>query len=1231
MSSYLESNAEDDPFEFENENQINNGTEVATAATTAATTLNSSHSSSNNNPVNTIGSNSSSALALILREDPLLLQHDMVSSYTVSSTDEIKEENQVHKVNEEASFAYAASLIHEAHELNQFWSEEKEEAKISTAHVQQRATDALFDVERKLGLIQSLYLRVARDHPEHVSGTLLEYHGHFDYHMPPPLDPQKKDSKHSTTAPTTNSTPKPSLLATRERCDRLKRQGVVLEHVATRVESSLQKGLTKLQITTNRLERILQLSATLKMAMRLRFEAKKVQGSGILDTLASSTSTQTNSTYQRHTQVDLRDLTRAAASVAAMEELLSHPDLLLTDVGQEKNRTTQNQDYHRDQTKSTIAIVEQMRPQATKVALAVRRAAAGLLAEQQNLHNTTTNPSYSNPTNISKLGATLQVYYHLGELPQAVWGAVIQGLAAAEKAASQFFNPAALQRLQESATADARVQKEIHSKHLPKSTSSNNINDNSKDPSNDKDTNISKTTSMERTTQIKLREKRAEAAHKWAMAVGEASMKMWNLHRVLSRKADPVSRQNFLTVVANASVPEKFKEAEIHLRQNLSSKNSNTTPTKQVIPNHLFSIYWNQVCLALGARIQRLLKYDNGSIARDVAALYPSVRAAALDMLVGLNDQMQVGGGNSNTKTSSSNDSSGMSWMEDPTGNSGTMGILGGSSGLQDSVFMGSSSDSIVLDSASLLGTISHSNGSNAGGAGSASHMEGGGFIVGADAWTHEPHLIDDGTHDVDPSVHGVGRILTGVAPSSSSSVISGAEWKAMEDYEDMGLFPLRRAFLEASCERLFAPLQYLFPPAVSVDDHGNTTPILPTLPTRYDIGKLDVCIREELSYADPREGGGDLGMTSMISDNIVNMVARFAISARDAISGAGEQDYLHQDGSCSQALMHDQKLMTTLNTLSTFLKNAPDKTFVIPYRPAVSPQHEEASRLCQIALQPALQEIDGLVKKMILVPLCRALNNRISSAIANMHRGIYLENAMQDPMDASAGGSFVQSQLNSLYDQIANQHLSKLPTEYAGIVSRIVASYSIYTFVSNISLVRPLGEMGRLRITQDLADFELALEQLVVKGGGTITLAQIDRGRAYAELRSIRQMLFWTGFENENATSAFVCKNLLRENWIKDVRPSTIFHFLLTFAPNLLSSPHHSKRMSPEEYVKTLVNYNGSFDDNETSAWMTMMACCDAYQQRESVDGGSHADGDKRVASVLMLLGPELLRRRRQ
>jgi hypothetical protein len=39
----------------------------------------------------------------------------------------------------------------------------------------------------------------------------------------------------------------------------------------------------------------------------------------------------------------------------------------------------------------------------------------------------------------------------------------------------------------------------------------------------------------------------------------------------------------------------------------------------------------------------------------------------------------------------------------------------------------------------------------------------------------------------------------------------------------------------------------------------------------------------------------------------------------------------------------------------------------------------------------------------------------------------------------------------------------------------------------------------------------------------------------------------------------------------------------------------------------------------------MTAMACCDSYQQCESV-GSSNPDGDWRVAAVVMALGPELL-----
>lgn len=312
---------------------------------------------------------------------------------------------------------------------------------------------------------------------------------------------------------------------------------------------------------------------------------------------------------------------------------------------------------------------------------------------------------------------------------------------------------------------------------------------------------------------------------------------------------------------------------------------------------------------------------------------------------------------------------------------------------------------------------------------------------------------------------------------------------------------------------------------------------------------------------------------------------------------------------------------------LSSFVRNAPENTFVVPYRPAQSPQHEEAAHSCRIALLPALKEIESLVKSSILNPLCRALNRQVSTAIAKMHRGTYLQESVDN---GSQSSSFVQVHLTDQYDKIASTYLSQLPNEYASIVASTIATFSIYVFVSNAALLRPLGETSRLRLTQDLADFELALEQLVFKGGTSLSLSHIAGGKPYAELRAARQLLFWNMLDDKKFSPAEVAKGLLREAWVKDVRPSTLFHFLFSFAPALLSSPHHFKRMDAGEYVGTLVKLDGSIDDGEASAWMTTMACCDAYQQRESVDGRV-IEGDRRIGAILMILGPELLRRRRQ
>ena len=640
----------------------------------------------------------SASLSLLLREDTLLTQHAL---HVTGKT-------------EEAAFSYAASLL----------DTEDQHA------IQQKAKEALAEVERKLALVESLAERVSRTSPEAVAGPLLRLHGY--------------ESEEGTM----------TLIAIRERCDRLKRQGEVLEGVAQRVESSLQRGLKRMDAATSRLSRVLDLSAMLKMILRLQFEASKLQGYDLEDT---------------------RDLTRAAASVAVVKDLLDRPDL--------QNRR--------------IDVVEVMRPELENTARAVHRAAGVLLAGHHDNSRSSVAPV--------QLGATLQVYYHLGELPQAAWSAVSHALEVVQQSMDAFWSPSSLTTLMETAQAQAKAVKKPTDATLQRALKKN------------------------------LRELRAEAASKWAAGITDAALQVWNLHRVLCFKSDPVTRQVFVDVVSAAPVPEQFEAFETDVDFNI------------------FSMFWNKLCRDLCHRLETLLEYENGKLTSDVAALYPAVRAAALNLLGSLYDTMHAG-------------SSG-AWDDS---NTGSVGILGGSAVL-DHAFWTESQDS----SNATLGMAS------------------------ADTWTRiDIAAASEGNKERFSSPSGT--------TSSLSAIFHSDEWKVLQG---SGLFPLQQAFLEASSARLCEPLQYMFPEGVVVDEAGVPVHMLPTVPSRYDMQKLDAIIRSELSLADPREGGGELSMTSMIAEVAVNMVEQFCNQAKGAVSDVGENCIRPEDGTATDALIHNIKV----------------------------------------------------------------------------------------------------------------------------------------------------------------------------------------------------------------------------------------------------------------------------------------------------------------------------------
>ena len=1100
-----------------------------------------------------------SSLALLLREDPLLIKHKMHLSAVAngdnddetnnkndSDSSDDMDNNKNDSTTTEASFSYAADLLLENNNNNHTGR------PVNVRDHQQQAEDALGEVHRKLALVESLAERVSRTSPEAVAGTLLRLHGHVISTIAEESndsdngdDDDDVDNVENNTNESYNNSAKTTttLVATRERCDRLKRQGDVLEGVASRVETSLTRGLTRMEIATNRLSRVLQLSATLKMILRLQFEASKLENF-MLD--------------------DLRDLTRAAASVAVIEDLLSKPEL--------------DRQKH-----SSIEIVEAIRPQAIKIAAAVREAAAALLSQQQqDGRNSSTSTS-----SIVQLGTTLQVYYHLGELPQAAWSAVNHAILAAEKSTNSFWSPTTLTNLQETATSEAKI-----------SASSKKLSD----------------SNVQRALKNKLKEFRARAATQWADDVYDASIQVWNLQQVLVRKSDPVSRQVFRDVVAAAPVPEKFRSFLIDDGDNGIDNTKDWS---------IFTLYWDRLCQRMGERLKHIVEYEKGKFSPDVAALYPATRSATLNMLASLQDTMHAAGVSGSTFAASLDETSAASSSASNTG------MLGGSAALDDPFLRWSTK--VTGDDF-----------------GTGANTKVGRSNISADSWTVVKNGDKDGLDIGDggsASTAGIGSSTT----TSMSAVFNSQEWLTLQGNHasQKGLFRMQMTFLNASSERLCAPLEYMFAQNMTIDDMGNAISLLPLLPSKYDIQRLDMIIRQELAMADPREGGGELSAVTMIAENVVRMIRQFCTQAENAVSKVGQDGCLTADGSPTDALEHDMKVSKIMYFMSQCLQNAPEKVFLEPYRPAVTNQLEEASSISMRALLPARKDIDSMVNKLVLHPLYRALNKRVGRMMGRMHHeGAYLNqegsgrssNAL-DNMDGANNSSFVQKYLSGFYDYIYTTFSQKLPPPYSLVVGSAVSIFSVYTFVSTASLIRPIGEDAKMQLTQDLADFELVLEQFMARAGGNAsskTLRNIGNGKAYAELRAVRQMLFWTGLEDKTKAAATIAKNLSREVWVRDIRPSTVCHYLFSFAPDLLSSPHHWKRLKVEEYVGTLVSLDGNIDEGESLDWMTTMACCDSFKQRESAqssflgEGSDRMEGDARVATILMALGPKLLQRRR-
>lgn len=139
-------------------------------------------------------------------------------------------------------------------------------------------------------------------------------------------------------------------------------------------------------------------------------------------------------------------------------------------------------------------------------------------------------------------------------------------------------------------------------------------------------------------------------------------------------------------------------------------------------------------------------------------------------------------------------------------------------------------------------------------------------------------------------------------------------------------------------------------------------------------------------------------------------------------------------------------------------------------------------------------------------------------------------------------------------------------------------------------SLIRPLGEGGKLKLTSDMTELEFAISQLLGSAPAPCPTMS-DCGSDFKALRAFRALIF-----KDNLIDSFT--ELLPAQ--SGLAPYEVAHHIIVRSKTILL-PHELHKWSRVEYLKWLDNHTNSMD-----VMQLIQGCLDAAKADDSstVDG---------------------------
>uniref|UniRef100_A0AAY4D2P2 Conserved oligomeric Golgi complex subunit 5 n=1 Tax=Denticeps clupeoides TaxID=299321 RepID=A0AAY4D2P2_9TELE len=321
-------------------------------------------------------------------------------------------------------------------------------------------------------------------------------------------------------------------------------------------------------------------------------------------------------------------------------------------------------------------------------------------------------------------------------------------------------------------------------------------------------------------------------------------------------------------------------------------------------------------------------------------------------------------------------------------------------------------------------------------------------------------------------------------------------------------LQPYEAAYLSKSLSRLFDPINLVFP-------QGGRNP-----PSSDELDSILKTIASELSVASV-----DPTLTLSVAKNAAKTVQLFCVKSEQLVSLCTQGDASQVIGPLTEGQRRNVGVVNSLYRL-------------------------------QQSVAKAVQALmDGAVQ-----PLLQSVGDSVEAILITMHQEDF-SGPLSAPGKPDVPCSLYMRELQGFVARVMSdyfRHFQCLDFIYDSTEG--IAQRAIQLFIRHASLLRPLGEGGKLRLAADFAQMELAVAPLCRRVS--------DLGKPYRLLRSFRPLLFQTS-ELISSSQA-----------VGDLIPfSTVLHFLFTRAPPELKSPHQRAEWSVARYSQWLDDHPAEKD----------------------------------------------------